>query len=96
MRVLLIDDLRVISEATHVARTYDQGLTALKQGNWDKLLLDHDLGEPEPKNGYQLLCWIEEQHFLGNHNLVPKKIILVTDNPVGRQKMQMILQKITI
>lgn len=89
MRNLLIDDMRDIVGMTKVARTFEQGIEALKEGNWDILYLDHDLGQPEPKNGYKIMCWLEE-----HPEFLPKKIILVTSNPVGRQKMQAVLDRL--
>ncbi len=88
MRKLLIDDQREYDGMTQIARTFEAGLKALKEGNWDVLYLDHDLGQPEPKNGYQLLCWLEE-----HPEFLPGQIVLVTSNPVGRQKMQAVLDK---
>lgn len=106
MRYLLIDDMREFgkqipmppegSEWSH-ALTYDSALFELKIGGpWDVVYLDHDLGEPEPNNGYSLLNWIEEQaqDETTKQFFVPKKIILVTSNPVGRRKMQAILDKL--
>ena len=84
-RVLLIDDLRNI-EATRVARTYNEGIEALKDGPWDLLLLDHDLGcydsVGREKTGYDIICFLEE-----NLQYLPERIELVTMNPVGRLKM---------
>ncbi|MCX6745197.1 MAG: hypothetical protein NTX82_06785 [Candidatus Parcubacteria bacterium] len=89
MRMLLIDDVRSYANMSKIARTFEQGIEALKEGNWDVLYLDHDLGQPEPKNGYQILCWLEE-----HLEFLPKQIVLVTSNPVGRQKMEMVLKKL--
>lgn len=51
--------------------------------NWE-LWLDHDLGEGE-ENGLELL------KTLANANLLPKSIILVSANPVGRKNMRLLL-----
>ncbi len=52
MRTLLIDDLREIA-VDRVARTFLDGIAALKEGSWDLVLLDHDLGDPNPRHtGY--------------------------------------------
>lgn len=90
MRSLLIDDIRDI-EATVVARTYAEGIYALKNdGPFDVLYLDHDLGEEHPKHtGYGVMCFLEEfPEFL------PKEIQLVTANPVGRQNMQRVIDRL--
>lgn len=105
MRVLLIDDLRdldyvvgsYLGKDTNdllgvVERTYDGGIAALKNGPWDVLFLDHDLGDYEngvERTGYNVVCFLEE-----NPEFLPKKIILVTSNPVGRMKMQAVIDKL--
>lgn len=89
MKVLLIDDLRNLT-SDRCARTFDEGISALQDQRWDLLLLDHDLGDPNPKKtGYDILSWLEEhpQH-------VPGDIKLVTQNPVGRQKMQPLIDRL--
>jgi hypothetical protein len=90
MRTLLIDDLRNI-EADRVARTFDEGVQALQnEGPWDILLLDHDYGDPDPdKNGEGIMKFIE-----ANPTLKPRCIRLVTANPVGRQRMAVIIRKL--
>lgn len=96
-RILLIDDVREnsylvsskgLEPATHIARTYDEGLRLLKEGNWDELYLDHDLADTQvpERTGYTLLCFIEEFP-----QYLPKAITLVTANPVGRYKMQSLI-----
>jgi len=89
-RALLIDDMRNI-RADYVARTFDDGVYALlNEGPWEILYLDHDLGDPVPyKTGYDIINFLE-----ANPVLLPKKIILVTDNPVGRQKMQKVINRL--
>jgi hypothetical protein len=87
-KTLLIDDMRDIN-ATRIARTYDEGITALKEGGWDVLYLDHDLGDmaiPE-RTGYTVLCFLEE-----NPQYLPVRIELVTSNPVGRLKMRSLIE----
>jgi len=90
MRKLLIDDMRNIQDA-RVARTYADGIAALKnEGPWDTLYLDHDLGEEIPSHtGYGIMCWLE-----ANPEYLPGEIILVTSNPVGRSKMQVVINRL--
>jgi hypothetical protein len=90
MRTLLIDDLRDI-DADVVARTFKAGIEALKSQRFDVLYLDHDLGDegvPE-KTGYDVINFLE-----ANPEYLPGKIVLVTSNPVGRQKMQVVIDKL--
>jgi len=101
MRVLLIDDMRDLEyvmptyqwniDIGIVARTFDEGINALQySGPFDILYLDHDLGDMDPrKTGYDIMCFLE-----ANTELLPKSIKLVTSNPVGRQKMQVVINKL--
>lgn len=90
--VLLIDDVRDL-KCDFAARTYDEGINALTNKKWDLLLLDHDLGcldaDGEEKNGYHIVCWLEE-----NQQYLPKRIQLVTSNPVGRLRMRSVINRI--
>lgn len=101
MKNLLIDDLRDVEfvesnwgvKVTEVARTFAEGINALKAGNVDTLLLDHDLAcfddEGTELTGYKVMLFLEE-----NTHLLPKRIVLVTSNPVGRAKMQTVIDKL--
>jgi len=97
MKTLLIDDLRneaFISqtygiEVTEVARTYTDGVNALVTKQWDLLLLDHDLNsyvDGVEKTGYDIIVFLEN-----NPQYMPKEIFLVTANPVGRARMQFVI-----
>jgi len=102
MKILLIDDLRTNefieanygAKVTHVARTFSEGINALKfEGPFDLLLLDHDLAsfdeEGNELTGYKVMLFLEE-----NTHLLPKEIVLVTSNPVGRAKMKTVIDKL--
>ena len=89
MRTLLIDDIRNL-KADKIARTFEEGINALLyEGHWDLLLLDHDLGQKDGLDGTGIMNWIEQ-----NLEYKPSKIQLVTSNPVGRQRMQVIIDRI--
>lgn len=97
-KILLIDDMRTEAviynqygfKPTHIARTFDEGIEALKDWNWDILYLDHDLGDPDPnKTGYGIMKFLEE-----NRDRLPSEIVLVTANPVGRQNMMAVIKRI--
>jgi len=97
-RILAIDDCRELSFAHVLCRTYRDGIAALTlMGPWDILYLDHDLGaldrqtvgNGEEATGYKILCFLEE-----NPQYLPKKIELVTSNPVGRIKMLDLIKKL--
>ncbi|MDB4330116.1 hypothetical protein N9948_00045 [bacterium] len=101
MRVLLIDDLRTwgtekikklnLPKGT-IAKNYASGITELKKGNWDMLLLDHDLGEE--KDGMNILEWLEEEA-IKSQKFIPKKIIIVTDNAAERNRMKNLSNRLT-
>ncbi|NJO48166.1 MAG: hypothetical protein HC840_00460 [Leptolyngbyaceae cyanobacterium RM2_2_4] len=101
MKTLLIDDIRDVEfvnknwnvQVTDVARTFAEGINALKQGGVDTLLLDHDLAcfdeEGNELTGYKIMTFLEE-----HPEYLPNKILLVTSNPVGRAKMQSVIDKL--
>lgn len=102
MNILLIDDQRTKEfikatyglDVTKVAADYFDGIKELQFGApWDILLLDHDLGtynvDGKELNGTHIMDFLE-----ANPDLLPKKIVLVTSNPVGRKNMQAIIDKI--
>ncbi len=90
--VLLIDDERNL-EAHAVARNYFDGIKLLESQKWELLLLDHDLASYDEngkeKTGYDVMCWLEQ-----NSQHLPAKIKLVTSNPVGRQRMQQVINSL--
>ena len=108
MRCLLIDDMRdwgqglipLPEEGDEFvkAQTYDEGHHELVTGSpWDVLYMDHDLGDPdEAKTGYKLLSWLEAecQDPIKKQFFLPKKIVLVTSNPVGRRQMEVIIERL--
>jgi hypothetical protein len=88
----LIDDMRNI-EADRVARTQADGIKALEtEGPWDVLYLDHDLGftdDGAEMTGYNVMCWLEV-----NPQFKPGRIEIVSSNPVGRRRMQTVIDKL--
>lgn len=60
------------------------------------LSLDHDLGEPVDSNGTgnDVACWLEEQAYSGNWDMIPDNIIVHSANPVGRKNMQAAIDNI--
>jgi CheY-like chemotaxis protein len=85
-RWLMIDDQRDYN-ADRTARTYEDGIIALQEENWDVLMLDHDLDNPDPaKTGYQICNWLQQ-----NPQWQPREIQLITSNPVGRDRMALAL-----
>lgn len=83
---LFVDDIRVPSDNTWtVARTYDEAISVLKDGDVEVLSLDHDLGEG--KSGYDVICWVEDKVFTDTDFIPPKEILVHSANPVGRNRI---------
>lgn len=80
---LLIDDVRDLN-ADAIARTPEAGKRLLGAGPWSCLCLDHDLGTPE--SGYDVLVWAL------TNDCLPRRVQLVTSNPVGRRNMAAALE----
>ena len=100
---LLIDDKRdMLAEHIDViARNALIGIAILEHIYVNTLYLDHDLGhmgticlnmvDELEATGYGVLLWLEMPD---NADRRPETIILVTDNPVGRAKMELALSSI--
>ena len=94
-RHLLIDDIRTLN-CDKIARTYEEGIAALQEEKWDVLWLDHDLGfmhygkdYSDEKTGYDIMCWLEE-----HPEHLPGRIEIVSSNPVGRERIQRVKDKL--
>lgn len=78
---------------SHIARTFQEGISALQDGTkYDLLLLDHDLASYEDgkeKTGYDVMCFLEE-----NPQFLPKQILCCSSNPVGKQRINTVIQKL--
>lgn len=100
IRRLLIDDTRLVSDIVdlipsticaedtmYVARTFGEGISVLQECAWDELYLDHDLGGDG--NGYDIMLWLESRP-----EFLPRKIILVTANPLGARRMFAVIKRL--
>lgn len=96
MRFLIIDDVRTLSGTVgengfldeHIyARTYEEGIVQVtSKAGWDRVYLDHDLGNESDKTGYDIAQAIEKDAYDGI--LYPiGEFILISSNPVGRMRM---------
>ncbi len=105
MRVLLIDDTRmedapnIMRRIDLIARNARMGFDALsKMGPWDLLLLDHDLNSFDANGrewtGYDIMCFLEEEVAAGRESILPGRIEIVSSNPVGRRRMQLLIDKL--
>ena len=85
---LWVDDCKPCPEGMAVARTFEDAVGLLQRFDYDTVYLDHDLGDAGTATGYDLLCAIEAGTLRR-----PKRIELITWNPVGRQKMLACLKR---
>src|SRR5258708_372737 len=85
---LWLDDIRPMPPYyTHWAKTVQEAIELLKTNNVVECSLDHDLGQGE--TGYDLAKWIENHAH--NGFLQPIRCKIHSQNPVGKQNMQMAL-----
>lgn len=74
-----------------VCRHANAAIKALKKTSFDLVFLDHDL-EGEPADPLDENCGSEVARFITENNIQCKRIILHTENRVGRESMQAILE----
>ena len=68
--------------------------SAVREGEeiW-KVSLDNDLGLGELE-GYKYLDYLEEMHEVGLTHLIPEKVNIHSANPVARERMQKVINRI--
>jgi hypothetical protein len=71
----------------------EAAIAHLKEGGWNFLFLDHDLGgeilvESGPGTGYEVACWLEE-----NQDMTPEVVIIHSLNSNGVDKMKMAVKE---
>lgn len=84
MRIFL-DDLRQAPLGWVHTKSVQETIQLLGNFNVTEISLDHDLGDDVDGNGYDVLCWIEEQ-VARNYYSAPM-VHVHTDNPSAREKM---------
>lgn len=89
---LWVDDTRVAPEGWLWAKSYKAAMQLLEANDYDfeVISLDHDLGGN--KNGYDILCKIEER--VNDYQNYKPFIGIHTQNPVAREKMQKVADQI--
>ena len=89
---LLIDDIRTIPGVDKIARTYDAGYKAItEEGPWQCIIFDHDLGLDDTKNGYKLMCVLEE-----HPEFIPENIMIITQNASAKPKMEALKRRLLL
>lgn len=89
-----LDDVREPPGGALWCRNPEAVLHALRLGSVKWLSLDHDLGLPDPRNGYMVLCEMERMIHDGELSEIPDFIGIHTANPAGRKKMESVLERI--
>jgi len=77
-----------------VARTFEEGMKALKGKEWDLLLLDHDLGQGDKKDGTVIMNWLRDQ-VIKDPKRIPKKIEIISSNSAATQWMPGLAKNLT-
>lgn len=66
-------------------------INVIRTGGVMVISLDHDLGDPDAKTGYDVACAIEEGAYRGT--IPPLEIRVHSANPVGRKNIEACVQK---
>ena len=84
---IFLDDTRDAPEGWVLAKTADKAINLLRLNKVECISLDYDLGSFY-KTGYDVLRWIEDKIYLSDENFKVPEILIHTQNPVGRARMQ--------
>lgn len=85
MKVFL-DDERVTPEGWTRVYWPGEAIRLLETGAVEEISLDHDLGDDDRGNGYDVILWIEEAVALRGFR--PPKIYVHSSNASARAKME--------
>ncbi|MCH2176555.1 MAG: hypothetical protein MK193_12590 [Lentisphaeria bacterium] len=91
MKVYL-DDERQTPEGWTRVYWPDEAIELLKTGKVEEISLDHDLGDDERGNGYEVVLWIEEAVI--TKGFKPPKMKVHSANVSARKKMEQGIQAI--
>jgi hypothetical protein len=69
-----------------------EAIILLRSGHVEEISLDHDLGDPHARTGYEVLLWIENA--VATENFKPPKIRIHTENWSARPKMEAAARRI--
>ena len=91
---IFLDDCRITPSGYVRTYTVEQTIALLEEykGNIGIVSLDNDLGEGL-KEGYNVAKWIEEQHYINDYPL-PNGIIVHSMNPIARNRMNLIINRL--
>lgn len=86
-----LDDERPTPEGWVSAKKASEAISLLRTGQVSEISLDNDLGPPEAGEGYDVICWIENEAFVNQEHFTPATMPVIhihTANPVARKKME--------
>ncbi|AZS51504.1 hypothetical protein DM558_12315 [Entomomonas moraniae] len=89
---IFLDDMREAPEGWVRAYWPNEVICLLKKGNVEEISLDHDLGDDDKGNGYDVLLWIERAVFL--NGFIAPVINIHSANISARHKMEMAKENI--
>lgn len=88
MTRLWLDDLRPAPEGWRWVKTIEEARVLLKTGEVIEASLDHDLGEGDTLEGYDLLLWMVETDIWP-----PGGIAVHSANPPGAERMCAVIER---
>lgn len=95
-RKLWVDDERPVpGEEWTSARSFHEAILKLELLEFDEVSLDHDLAcfyNGKELTGYDVLMWLVERKVEGTHH-VPVRVYVHSANPVGRDRMQAVIDR---
>ncbi len=95
---IYLDDVRDTPEGWVRCFWPNEVIALIEQGKVEVISLDHDLGDDQRGDGYDVMVWLEEKVFT-DHSFVPPEILFHSMNPVAVKRMEhsrsMILHRIT-
>ncbi len=89
---LWLDDIRPAPEGWVHVKTAAEAISMFARGEVEIASLDHDLGTEE--TGYSVVCWIERAMYQKAWYGVFPTIYVHSSNPVGRMKMEKVIQNL--
>lgn len=93
MKVFL-DDRRDTPEGWERVYWPDEAIALLQTGKVEEISLDHDLGDDERGDGYDVVLWVEEQVVCNGFK--PPVMRVHSDNGPGAQRMRQGIRSIQL
>ena len=92
---LFLDDMRCCPEGFIKVTTASACLDIILNNKVEVLSLDYDLGFTDPQHsGSDVLTALEEAIVFEADIYMPRKFIVHSDNPVGRERMNLVIKMI--